>query len=106
MHRDLEDSIDTFKEKEGDSIDVDFDVRQCTWDDVLSQLEQAQEADGRRGKKWHHKAWRGLGSTAGVIAPVMDVFPDELCVLHGGLALIFSASRNRAVVQMSVQTEH
>ena len=59
---------------------------------MLLELDRAQELDEKRGKKWHHKAWRGLGATAGVFAPGLSIFPDELHVLHGGLAVIFSVS--------------
>lgn len=76
-----------------DQVDFDFDLLRCTWHDVLRELERAQaavlESDGR-GKRFHRRVWRGLGSTGPVIAPGLAAIPDNLCVLHGGLAVVFS----------------
>ena len=81
-----------FKEKDK-SLHLDFDVNRCSWDDVVSAVEKAHEAvteNERRGKTWHHRAWRAVGATAGVFAPGLSAIPDDLCVLHGGLAIVFS----------------
>jgi hypothetical protein len=81
-----------FKEKDK-SFHLDFDVNRCSWDDVVSAVEKAHEAvteNERRGKTWHHRAWRAVGATAGVFAPGLSAIPDDLCVLHGGLAIVFS----------------
>ncbi|KAK4210103.1 hypothetical protein QBC37DRAFT_429270 [Rhypophila decipiens] len=91
----LQETIDKVKENEK-SLPLDFDVRNCTWETVLAELERAQEDDEKRGKKWHHKAWRITGSAVPLFGPGLSAFPDELCVLHGGLAVIFSIARHRA----------
>ena len=72
---------------------VDFDPESCTWQDVLEQLARAQDAalqSEKQGEKWHHKMWRGVGSYGGVVSPALSAFPDELSVLHGGLAVVLS----------------
>jgi hypothetical protein len=77
-------------------VDFDFDLKNCTWDDVLIELERAQAAalaSEKRGKKiWKspRKLWRIAGAASDVIGPVLEAIPDELCVLHAGLAVIFS----------------
>jgi len=68
-------------------------LKNCTWTDVLTELERAQDAaieSDRRGRKWNHRPWRAVGKYSGVISPGLSAFPDELCVLHGGLAVILS----------------
>jgi hypothetical protein len=80
-----------------DQADFNFDLLKCTWKDVLQELEKAQAAkfeDEKRGKKLHQKAWRGLGTVGDIFAPGLVGIPNNmpLCVLQGGLAVIFSVS--------------
>lgn len=91
----LRDTISRLFAKKDKSLDFDFDINRCSWDDVVSAVERAQEAvteNERRGKMWQHRAWRAVGATAGVFAPCLSAIPDDLSVLHGGLAVLFSVS--------------
>lgn len=91
---DLKETLD-FHHRVGKFVDFTSDLHKCTWDDVHQELAKAREAAGKSekgGKQLHRKVWRAIGSTSGVLAPGLDALPDNLCVLHGGLALVFSVS--------------
>lgn len=80
----------------GKYVDFTTDLKSCTWDDVHGELARAQAAadeSARRGKQIHRKIWRSIGSTSSVLAPGLAAIPDELNILHGGLALVFSVRR-------------
>jgi hypothetical protein len=92
---DLEETLKQYRKQAPGQADFDFDLLKCTWHDVLRELERAQAAvsesnDG--GKKIHRQAWRTLGTVGDILAPGLAAIPDKLCVLHGGLAVIFSVS--------------
>ncbi len=55
---------------------------------------QAVASEGEtRGKKFHQKVWRELGTIGGdMVPPELVALPDEVHVLHGGLAVVFSVS--------------
>jgi len=90
----LEETLKRFQTSH--QVDFDFDLLRCTWDDVLRELDKAQAAVSEseaREKKPHRKAWRALGTTGGdIISSGLVALPDELGVLHGGLAIIFCVS--------------
>jgi hypothetical protein len=84
-----------FYHRAGKYVDFTTDLQSCTWDDVHRELVKAQEAAERSvkgGKQLHRRLWRTIGSTSSVLAPGLSALPDDLCVLHGGLALLFSVS--------------
>jgi hypothetical protein len=92
---DLEEILRQYQIQDPDQADFDFDLLKCTWHDVLRELQRAQTAVSEsddRGKKIHRRAWRALGTASDVLAPGLAAIPDKLCVLHGGLAVIFSVS--------------
>ncbi len=75
--------------------EVDFDLVNCTWEDVLVQLERANNAasesesrEGIRGRIRQSRRW--IFNATEVLGPGLAAIPDELCILHGGLAAIFS----------------
>jgi hypothetical protein len=77
----------------GKYVDFTSDLNKCSWDDVHQQLAKAQataEKSEKRGEQPLRKVWRKIGSTSSILAPGLSALPDNLCVLHGGLALIFS----------------
>lgn len=89
----LEETLRQYQSQAPEQPDFDFDLLKCTWHDVLRELERAQAAateSDNQGKKLHRKVWRALGTTGSVLAPGLSAIPDDLCVLHGGLAVIFS----------------
>lgn len=77
---------------------VDFidDLLKCTWEDVHKELHKAKQAQvlsERRGSRNPIRGfWRALGNSGSILAPGLSAIPDELCVLHGGLAVVFSVS--------------
>ncbi|KAK0713760.1 hypothetical protein B0T26DRAFT_678051 [Lasiosphaeria miniovina] len=85
-------------------IDFTPDLNQCTWDDVHEELRKAQSRALENEKKRNplRKAWRALGSTSSILAPGLDALPDELCVLHGALALIFSLARHSEMNRLKI----
>jgi len=92
---DLKETLD-FHRKAGKYVDFTSDLTRCSWDDVHQELAKAQEAAERSvkgGKQPHRRLWRNIGSTSSVLAPGLAALPDELCMLHGGLALVFSVSQ-------------
>lgn len=84
-----------FQSQAPDEADFDFDPLNCTWHNVLHELERAQVAASeseKRGKKFHRRAWRAMGNIGDILAPGLVAIPNNLCVLQGGLAVIFSVS--------------
>lgn len=68
-------------------------MSKCDWTTVNEELEKAQEAvaeSNAKGKRPHRWFWRALGASSSVVSPGLAAFPDYLCVLHGGMAVIFS----------------
>ncbi|KAK0622613.1 hypothetical protein B0T14DRAFT_150650 [Immersiella caudata] len=94
----LREILEEVEKKAPELVDFDFDVKCCTWRDVHAELERAQDAvlaSEQRGQKGVRKWWRAVGTYGGVVGPVLSVFPDELSVLHGGLALLLSIARHK-----------
>ncbi|KAK3386181.1 hypothetical protein B0H63DRAFT_192787 [Podospora didyma] len=88
------------------------DLTNCSWEQVHQELQKARIAaveSERRGKdprknpvRWF---WRGLGATSTVLEPGLAAIPDEppgLCVLKGGLALVFSLARHSELNRLTV----
>jgi hypothetical protein len=80
--------------------DFDFDLLSCTWQDVLDEMDKAEAAASeshRRGNEFPARAWRVFETMGDVISPALEAIPDELCVLHGGIAVIFSVSSQESL---------
>lgn len=102
---DLKETLE-FHRRVGKFVDFTSDLNSCTWDDVHQELAKAQEAAAKSekgGKQLHRKFWRNIGSTSSILAPGLAALPDELCVLHGGLALVFSVS---TLSRRTIDTTH
>lgn len=96
----LKETLD-FHHRAGKYVDFTRNLHACTWDDVHEELARALSVAAeseKRGQQWMRKFWRTIGSTSSVLAPGLSALPDELCVLHGGLALVFSVSDGDACV--------
>jgi hypothetical protein len=90
---DLSDYGMTLKEHDKRSpIALGFDVLDCPWQKVLDEMQRAKDFSEGRDKKFMSGGWRGMGRQADMILPSLAAFPDQLCILHGGLAVIFSVS--------------
>jgi hypothetical protein len=92
---DLEDALATYQNAEHI---IEFDVKNCSWSDVLDQMHEAQDIYNAKGEK--NKA-RGLMRHGKAISesltPLLNLIPDQygLNVLRGGLALIFKVCETR-----------
>ena len=77
------------------SVDFDQDVRDCEWSDALEKLQEADRAVAKRMKKDKTLLSKGaqvLTNMSNLLQPGLQAIPDELCILHGGLAFLFHAS--------------
>lgn len=93
--RDLRDTLECHQQKAKKYVDFTVDLNNCTWDDVHKEMRKAKataEESERRGKHPVKMAWRTIGTSASILAPGLVAIPDHLCVLNGGLAVIFSVS--------------
>ena len=91
--RDLRETLECHQQKARKYVDFIPDLNNCTWDHVHEELRKAQakaDESERRGKNPVRKAWRTIGASSSVLAPGIEALPEELCVLKGGLAVIFS----------------
>jgi hypothetical protein len=92
---DLEDALAMFQNTEHIT---EFDVKNCSWRDVLDQMHEAQDVYNAKGEK--NKA-RGLFRHGKAISenltPLLALIPDQygLNILRGGLALIFKVCVTR-----------
>ncbi len=96
---DLKDTLECHQQVGRKYVDFAEDLLRCTWEDVHAELHKAKAAQvesERRGKNPARRLWRTLGTTGSILAPGLSAIPDELCVLHGGLAVIFSVSLEMA----------
>jgi hypothetical protein len=92
---DLHDILSEHQRRGGKYIDFPGDVTKCSWDRVFEELCKAQKAaieSDKRGKDFVKKTWRRIGTSASILSPGLAAIPDDLCILNGGLAFIFSVS--------------
>ena len=69
-----------------------FNPVDCSWADVLKELEKAEDAavaSEQGDKRFLIKNRRKWSTMSKSIVPLLNAIPDELCVLHGGLAIVF-----------------
>jgi hypothetical protein len=91
--RDLRETLGCHQQKARKYVDFIPDLNNCTWDHVHEELRKAQakaDESERRGKNPVRKAWRTIGASSSVLAPGIEALPENLSVLKGGLAVIFS----------------
>jgi hypothetical protein len=91
--RDLRETLECHQQRGKKYVDFTLDLNNCTWDHVHEELRKAQvkaEESEKRGKNPVRKAWRTIGTTSSILDPGLAALPDNLCVLHGGLAVVFS----------------
>ncbi|RDW91763.1 hypothetical protein BP5796_01157 [Coleophoma crateriformis] len=94
--RDLMETLECHQQKAAKYVDFTHDLKSCTWADVWKELSKAQakaDESEQRGKNPVRKVWRTIGTISPILAPGLAALPDKLCVLHGGLAVIFSLAR-------------
>ncbi len=93
---DLKETLD-FHQKATPYVDFIDHWTNCNWDVVHEQLALAQaeavKIEQRNEKRAQNPAMRvvrAAGATATILAPGLSVFPSELFILHGALAVVFS----------------
>ncbi|RDW79368.1 hypothetical protein BP6252_04006 [Coleophoma cylindrospora] len=93
---DLVETLECHHQRAAKYVDFTDDLKSCTWEDVWKELHKAQvkaDESEQRGKNPVRKVWRTIGTISPILAPGLAAFPEKLCVLHGGLAVIFSLAR-------------
>jgi hypothetical protein len=92
---DLQETLKRYQQQAAHLADFDFDLLSCTWQNVCGEMKKAEAAASEshgQGHKFHTKAWKALATIGDVISPALEAIPDELSVLRGGIAVIFSVS--------------
>ncbi|KAK0124166.1 hypothetical protein ONS95_009148 [Cadophora gregata] len=101
-----EDFVQTLREHERfNSRRLPFDPVQCSWQEVMKELEIATKAaslNQQGDKNFFTKNRRKLSSLSRSIVPLLNAIPDDLCFLHGGLAIIFHLAAQRESVRRSI----
>ncbi|TRX88466.1 hypothetical protein FHL15_010656 [Xylaria flabelliformis] len=95
-YNELEDTLDEYVEAmKKAQFNIEFDPKNCTWQDVLDQLYLAEQESELKQKTWHRKARRVIAKVGDDINPWLKLIPSEngLSVLNGGLAVFFQAVR-------------
>ncbi|KAI1413039.1 hypothetical protein F5Y13DRAFT_179850 [Hypoxylon sp. FL1857] len=95
-HSTLEETLDKFiKTMNKTEILFDCDPKNCTWNDVLDQLDKLRQDSDLRQSKWFRKARRVVAHIGDDVSPWLNLIPDEngLGVLNGGLTIFFLAAR-------------
>ncbi|OJJ48281.1 hypothetical protein ASPZODRAFT_130253 [Penicilliopsis zonata CBS 506.65] len=78
-----------------------FDIEQCTWDDVLDTLNEAEEEYYQKGKgnlNFVRRGFRIAGDYSDAIRPWVDLIPlgNGMEVLNAGLSVIFNIAKQNA----------
>jgi len=75
---------------------TDFNLAESSWKVVLDKLGVAQAAAAqseRSDDNRYKKQWRRFSRMSTVLVPALEVLPESLNMLHGGLALVFHVRR-------------
>ncbi|KAJ5959953.1 uncharacterized protein N7479_007103 [Penicillium vulpinum] len=96
---DLQQSLVAYNE----SVDPKFrfNIRECTFEDVVEELDHAREEYEKKAKGLSgilHRGVRAVGDYADQITPWVDLIPSDngLCFLGAGLKIIFGIARQNA----------
>jgi hypothetical protein len=103
--RDLKETLECHHRVAGKYVDFTSNLNSCTWDDVHEELRKAQAVaveSEKHGKHFIRKAWRTIGVTSSILAPGLSALPDNLCVLYGGLSVIFSVRSRLGMCRLNI----
>ena len=78
-------------------VPLDFDPKNCQWSDVLRKLKDGNESLAKRMERdetWWSKGGMWLADLSS-LSPALQAIPDDLCFLHGGLALALHLAKTR-----------
>ncbi|KAK4225183.1 hypothetical protein QBC38DRAFT_270181 [Podospora fimiseda] len=102
---DLKETLECSQTKARKYLDFAQNLQECTWEHVHAELNKARkkaEESERRGRSGFKKLWRVTGATSSVLSPGLAALPDSLCVLHGGLAVVFSLARHSEMNRIKI----
>jgi hypothetical protein len=86
-------ALEQYRRIEGHNLN--FNPTKCTWVEVVEELNKAHLVTynrEQREKTFHRRVWKTFTNASKIIQPALDALPDELCILHGGLAIVFNVS--------------
>ncbi|RDW84236.1 hypothetical protein BP6252_01826 [Coleophoma cylindrospora] len=95
-HQEFAEALEKYTKVEGHNLE--FDPAKCTWEEVVGELNKAHDAVytyESREKKTHRKALKMINNASKIIEPAITSLPNELCILQGGLAIVFNLVRRR-----------
>jgi hypothetical protein len=76
-------------------LDPSFDLKGCTWDDLLYQIEAAIGSDDQKSKNSRlRRTGRNASADVQMLNSLLSIIPDEkgLSLLRGGLSIVFQVS--------------
>ncbi|KAK0632688.1 hypothetical protein B0T14DRAFT_560359 [Immersiella caudata] len=85
-------------------VPLDFDPKNCQWSDVLEKLKEGNEALAKRMERdetWWSKGGMWLVDLSS-LSPGLQAIPDDLCFLHGGLALVLHLAKTRDATKRNI----
>ena len=86
-------ALEQYRRIEGHNLH--FNPTKCTWAEVVEELNKAHLAiynREQRDKTFHARVRKTFTNASKIIQPAVAALPDELCILHGGLAIVFNVS--------------
>ncbi|RDW60319.1 hypothetical protein BP5796_11925 [Coleophoma crateriformis] len=95
-HQEFTEALEKYTKVEGHNLE--FDPAKCTWEEVVWELNKAHKAVytyESREKKTHRKTLKMINYASKIIGPALNSLPNELCILQGGLAIVFNLVRRR-----------
>ncbi|KAF2440888.1 hypothetical protein P171DRAFT_523914 [Karstenula rhodostoma CBS 690.94] len=79
-------------------FDPSFDLKACTWDDLLCHIDASIELDAQKSKNNRlRRAVRNANADVQMLNSLVSIIPDEkgLSLLRGGLSIIFQSWNQR-----------
>jgi hypothetical protein len=87
-------ALEQYRQIEGHNLH--FNPTKCTWAEVVEELNKAHLAAysrEQRDKTFRGRVGKSFKTASKIIQPAVEALPDELGILHGGLAVVFNVSR-------------
>jgi len=85
-------------------VSLDFDPKSCQWSDVLRKLKDGNDSLAQRmegDETWWSKGGMWLADLSS-LSPALQAIPDDLCILHGGLALVLHLAKTRDSMKRNI----
>lgn len=97
--------FNTYLAEVSKKVQVDFDVKDGRWSDVLEQLKEADDTMEERllrDQAFWSKGARWLTGMSNLFRPGLQVIPDEFCFVHGALALVLHLANSREKTKQNI----